>query len=97
MHHEKLHVHKQGDCQYVSDYEKEDSEYNFDLEQQRGSGCDSNLESDPSIVADFSMGKDAYQYYDQFSEHVEHEVLVDCIDDYMFLAAHNHEVLNLVV
>jgi hypothetical protein len=25
---EELHVHKQGDCQYVSDSEQEDSEYN---------------------------------------------------------------------
>jgi hypothetical protein len=70
--HEKLHVHKQGDCQYVSEQEyceqkdcqyvsdskQEDSEYNSDLEQQRGSGCDSHFESDPSIVAYFSMGQE---------------------------------------
>jgi hypothetical protein len=47
------------------------------------------LESDPSIVADFSMGRDAYQYYDQFLEHFEHEVVIDCIDNYMFLADHS--------
>jgi hypothetical protein len=76
--HEKLHVHKQEYCQYVSDSEQEDcqyvsnskqedSEYNSDLEQQQGGRCDSHLESGSSIVAYFSMGRDAYQSYDQFS------------------------------
>jgi hypothetical protein len=91
---EELHVHKKEDYQYVSYFKKEDSEYNSDLEQQRGSGCDSHLESDPSIVADFSMGRNAYQYYDPFLEHFEDEVVVDCIDNYMFLVYHSCDALN---
>jgi hypothetical protein len=55
------------------------------------------LESDPSIVADFSMGRNAYQSYDRFSEHFEHEVVVECIDNYMFLVDHSCDALNHVV
>ena len=39
----------------------------------------------------------AYQSYDQFSEHFEHEVVVDCIDKYMFLDDHRCDALNHVV
>ena len=33
---EKLHVPKEEDYQHVSDYEKEDSDYESELEQQQG-------------------------------------------------------------
>jgi hypothetical protein len=82
---ENLHVHEQEDCQYVSDSEQEDNEYKSDLEQQQGCKYDSHLESDSSIFAYFSMDMNAYQDYDQFSDHFEHVVVVDCIDNYMFL------------
>jgi hypothetical protein len=100
---ENLHVHKQDDCQYVSyskqedcqyilDSEQEDSGYESDLEQQQGSRYDSHLESNSSIFEDFSMDRNAYQSYDQFSDHFEHVAVVDCIDIYMFLADHNYDV-----
>jgi hypothetical protein len=89
-------LHEQEDCPSVSDSEQEDSEYESDLEQQRGSGCDSHLELDPSIVTDFSMGRNAYQSYDQFLEHFEHVAVDDCIDNCMFLADHSFDVLNPV-
>jgi hypothetical protein len=94
---EKLHVHKKDGYQYISNSEQEDSGYELEPEQQQGSECGSHAESDSSIFVDFSMGRNAYQSYDKFSKHVEHEVLVDCIDDYMLLVGHNHEVLNPVV
>jgi hypothetical protein len=40
------------------------------------------------------MGMNTYQSYDQFLEHFEHEVVVDCIDNYMFLADHSCDSLN---
>jgi hypothetical protein len=90
-------VHKQEDCHYVSYSEQEESEYNSDQEQQQGSGCDLDLESHTSIVAYFSMGRNAYQSYDHFSEHFEHEVVVDCIDNNMFLADYSCDALNPTV
>jgi hypothetical protein len=75
--------------------EQEDSEYNSDLEQQQGGGCDSHLETDPSIFAD-SMGRNAYPSYDQFLGHFEHVAVVDCIDNYTLLADHSYDVLNPV-
>jgi hypothetical protein len=89
-----LHVHEQEDCQSVSDSEQEDSEYESDLEQQQGSRYDSQLESGSSTFADFSMGRNAYQSYDQFPEHFEHVALADCIDNCMFLADHSYDVPN---
>jgi hypothetical protein len=55
------------------------------------------LESDSSIVVDFSMGRDAYQYYEQILKHFKHELVVDCIDNYMFLVDHSFDALNPVV
>jgi hypothetical protein len=52
------------------------------------------LESGSSTFADFSMGRNAYQSYDQFPEHFEHVAMVDCIDNCMFLADHSYDVLN---
>jgi hypothetical protein len=43
------------------------------------------------------MDMNAYQSYDLFSYHFEHVVVVDCIDNYMFLAGHNYDALNPVV
>jgi hypothetical protein len=91
---ENLHVHEQEDCQSVSDDEQEDSEYESNLEQQQGSRYDSQLESGSSTFADFSMGKNTYQYYDQFPKHFEHVAVVDCIYNCMFLADHSYDVLN---
>jgi hypothetical protein len=34
------------------------------------------------------MDRDACHAYDQFSKHVEHIIIDDCIDDYMFLNDH---------
>jgi len=42
------------------------------------------------------MGRNAYQSYDQFPEHFEHVVVVDCIDNCMFLVDHSYDVLNPV-
>jgi hypothetical protein len=55
------------------------------------------LESNSSIFVDFSMDRNAYQSYDQVSDHFDHAVVVDCIDNYMFLAGPNYDALNLVV
>ena len=91
---ENLHVHEQEDCQFVSDFEQEDSEYESDMEQQQGSKYDSQLESGSSTFADFSMGMNAYQSYDQFPEHFDHVAEVDCIHNCMFLDDHSYDVLN---
>jgi hypothetical protein len=63
---ENLHVHEQEDCKSISYYEQEDSVYESDLEQQQGSRYDSQLESGSSTFVYFSMGRNAYQSYDQF-------------------------------
>jgi hypothetical protein len=89
-----LHAHEQENCQYVSNFEQEDNEYISDLEQQQGCKYISDLEPDSSVFADFSMDRYACQAYDQFSNHVEHTVTDDCIDNYMFLADHNQYALN---
>jgi hypothetical protein len=88
-----LHEHKKEYCQYASDSEQEDSAYESEMEQQQGGGCDSHLEIYPSIFA-YSMGRNAYPYYDQFPKHFEHVAVVDCIDNYMLLADHSYDVLN---
>jgi hypothetical protein len=67
------------------------------LEQQQGCKYMSDLESDSSVFADFSMDRYACQVDDQFSNHFEHEVTDDCIDNYMFLVDHNQYVLNIVL
>jgi hypothetical protein len=91
---ENLHVHEQEDCQSISYSEQEDSEYESDLEQQKGSRYDSKLESGSSTFVDFSMGRNAYQSYDQFPEHFEHVLVDDCIDNYMFLDDHSYDGIN---
>jgi hypothetical protein len=60
---EKLHVHEQENCQYVSDSEQEENEYKSNLEQQQDDRYDSHLESDSSIFADFSTDGNACQSY----------------------------------
>jgi hypothetical protein len=52
------------------------------------------LESGSSTFAYFSMGRNAYQSYDQFPEHFEHVAVADCIDNCMFLVDHSYDVLN---
>jgi len=42
------------------------------------------------------MGRNAYQYYDQFLEHFEHVAMDDYIDNCMFLVDHSFDVLNHV-
>jgi hypothetical protein len=64
------------------------------LEQQQGCKYISYWEPDSLVFADFSMDRYACQAYDQFSNHVEHIVVDDCIDNYMFLDDHNQYVLN---
>jgi hypothetical protein len=64
------------------------------LEQQQGSRYDSKLESSSSTFADFYMGRNAYQSYDQFPKHFEHVAVADCIDNCMFLSDHSCDVLN---
>jgi hypothetical protein len=55
----------------------------------------SDLESDSSVFADYSMDRYACKVYDQFSNHVEHTVIDDCIDNYIFLVDHNQCVSNI--
>jgi hypothetical protein len=52
------------------------------------------LKSGSSTFAYFSMGRNAYQSYDQFPKHFEHVTVVDCIDKCMFLDDHSYDVLN---
>ena len=53
----ELHVQKQGDCQYVSNSEQEDSEHESDLEQQQGSSEDNEewIFSLVSIYDDYEL------------------------------------------
>jgi hypothetical protein len=79
---------KQEECQYISYLQQKYSEYESDLEQQKGCKYVLNLEPDSSVCSDFSIDRDACHVYDQFLKHFEHEVTNYCIDNYMFLVEH---------
>jgi hypothetical protein len=92
-----LHAQEQGNCQYVSDFEQEDNEYEADLEQQQEYEYMSDWESDSPVFADVSMDRYACQFHEQFSNNFEDEIVDDCIDNYMFLVDHNQYDLNPVL
>jgi hypothetical protein len=67
---ENLHAQdeQQEDCQYISNLQQKDSEYESDLEQQQGCKYVLHLEPDSSVCSDFPIDRDACHVYDQFSE-----------------------------
>ena len=85
-------------CQYISNLQQKDNEYESNMEHQQGCKYVLHLEPNTSVCPDFYMDRDACHAYDQFSKHVEHIITDDCIDSYMFLADHNYQCdLNPVV
>jgi hypothetical protein len=84
-----MHAHEQGNFQCVPDFEQEGNGYEENLEHPQECEYMSDLESYSSVFVDVSMDRYACQVYDQFSNYFEHEVIKDCIDNYMFLADHN--------
>jgi hypothetical protein len=93
---ENVHIQEEEDCQSISDFDQGYSNYGSYLEQELGSRHDSHLESGSSSFADFSRGRNAYPYDDQFSDHFEHGTVADCINSCILLTDHSHYDLNLV-
>jgi hypothetical protein len=93
---ENVHIQEEEDCQFVSDSEKGYINHGSDLEQEQGSRYDSQLESVPSLFADFSRGRNAYPSDDQFPDHFELGTVADCINSCMLLTDYSHHDLNLV-
>ena len=61
--------------------EQEDSKYGSDPKQQQGCKYTSELDQSSSALTDDSMDRYAYQFYDQFSNHVEYTVTNDGLDN----------------
>jgi hypothetical protein len=75
----------------------QDQAYFEDLhahEQQEECKYDSDLEQNSSMFSYFFMDKDVHHAYDHFPNHFEHAVKDNCIDNYIFIADHNHNVLT---
>ena len=67
------------------------------MEQQQGCKYISDLDYNSSVLADVSMDRYAWKVDDQFSNHFDHEVIDDCIGNYMFLANKYQYALNHVL
>jgi len=50
-----------------------------------------------TIFSYFSMDQDVHHADDQFRNHFEHALKDDFIDNYIFLADHSHDALNLAI
>jgi hypothetical protein len=94
---ENMHAREQGNCHYVSVFEHEGSEYEEDLEQHQGCKYISDSDQNSSVLEDVSMDRYAWKVDDQFSNHFDHEVIDDCIGNYMFLADNDQYDLNHVL
>jgi hypothetical protein len=94
---ENMHADEKRNCQYVSVFEHEGSEYEEDLEQHQGCKYISDLDQNSSVLEYVSMDRYAWKVDDQFSNHFNHEVIDDCIGNYMFLADNDQYDLNHVL
>jgi hypothetical protein len=66
---EKLHVPEEEDCQHVSDFEQEDSDYELELEQQEG--------KEVAIVDDQEFfSKEKGGFYFQVERHLHRSSMV---------------------
>jgi hypothetical protein len=67
---ENFHVHKQEDCQYVSDSEHEDIEYESYLEQQQGSREDNKERSFSLVPIYYDYESDPWESYEGEMEYL---------------------------
>jgi hypothetical protein len=77
------------ECQYSSDFEQEDNDYEAVSKQQQATKIISDCESNSSSFAEYSRDRYSCKIYDQFTKPVEPMITNDCIDNYMFTADHN--------